>query len=376
MPSHEPISVSGIAWHPLPEEVGDLLDGVALIDPLEGSGGDGTPELSVGLCFSCQHAVQTAGLPRITYLRADRSGPRPAPAGRCVFRTRSRTVYSLGGRNLALLPSSGRGGRGTIMAGAGRSDPEGHLTRPPSPGSRRADGAIVQAKAGDAAACWCDRPAVVSDRSRFISRNDVTLRGARGDCAQGRSGRSRPWPRIRAKQALGPTGPVPLSGGTWREVETSLRPHFPLVPISPSPAGCARPGEHASGQPDRRPAAGSLGAPRPVAWAARLSRVAWPAEALPSGCPGHPLRRRGDGRTGRTTRVAGNPVPAGRPVSIKIYAKTRDNRRRPCRCAGVTTGSPVWRGDQGRGIGGEERPSRHRRPRRRAGPLDGASVDA
>ena len=105
------------------------------------------------------------------------------------------------------------------------------------------------------------------------------------------SGRSRLWPRIRAKQALAPTGPIPLSGGTWREVEAILRPHFPLVPISPFPAGCARPGEHASGQPDRRPAAGSLGAPRPVAWAARLSRVAWPAEALPSGCPGHPLRR-------------------------------------------------------------------------------------
>ena len=36
-----------------------------------------------------------------------------------------------------------------------------------------------------------------------------------------RSGRSRPWPRIRAKQALAPTGPIPLSGGTWREVEAS-----------------------------------------------------------------------------------------------------------------------------------------------------------
>ena len=212
----------------------------------------------------------------------------------------------------------------------------------------------------------------VPDRSRFISRNDVPpeVRGAIVRKADpvglgpgqgfGRNRPSAPPDQYRCREG----------GGHWPASP------FPLAPISPSPAGCARPGEHASGQPDRRPAAGSLGAPRPVAWAACLSRVAWPAEALPSGCPGHPLRRRGDGRTGRTTRVAGNPVPAGRPVSIKIYAKTRDNRRRPCRCAGVTTGSPVWRGDQGRGIGGEERPSRHRRPRRRAGPLDGASVDA
>jgi hypothetical protein len=85
-----------------------------------------------------------------------------------------------------------------------------------------------------------------SDRSRSLSRNDVTLRGARRDRARGRSGRSRPWPRIRAKPALGPTGPVPLSGGTWRESNLAAF-HFPSLAASLFP----RPGSR-SGFPARR----------------------------------------------------------------------------------------------------------------------------
>jgi hypothetical protein len=57
-------------------------------------------------------------------------------------------------------------------------------------------GVRQRASVGSTEATSGQPTSVSSDRSRFISRNDVTLRGARGDCAQGRSGRSRAWPRF------------------------------------------------------------------------------------------------------------------------------------------------------------------------------------